>query len=620
MCGIFGIKFMDHGRIADMELVVNSTDTMDHRGPDDAGYWIKGSVGLGHRRLSIIDLSPLGHQPMFNEDGNIVLVYNGEIYNYHELYKELSSQGHIFKSRTDTEVIIHAYEEWGHDCIHKFNGMFAFGLWDERTQSFWLVRDRLGIKPLYYYLDDNVFIFSSEIKPILKTGFVKSMMNEKAIDSFFSIGYVPGPETMFKDIKKIMPGHFLCLRNGRMNQSEYWDFAEVEQVNLPMRQYEQRLENLFRDSVSMRLRSDVPLGVFLSGGLDSSAVVAIMSEILSDPINTFTVGYTGKQIFSEEPFANLVAAKFKTRHRVFKLEPDDFFSSIVKLVEFAEEPILEPAAIALYHISKLARQFVTVLLSGEGSDEIFAGYYLYELMGKVNRIQKYVPMSILGLLKTVSPHLKRVKINKYSDWLGLPLEGRYHGTSSYLTNTIKREFYSNYFYNSKGDYLQDTFSGYFEKVKSQPDDLSKMLYVDTKTWLADDLLLKADKMTMAASVELRVPFLDYRIVELAASFPSNIKLDSGNAKIVLKSIMKNRLPDSIIDRYKMGFPVPINNWFGNELLASIQGIIIKSDIMHWIKKEYIDDIIMNHSKGIEDNSKLIMSLLVFVFWKDHYKT
>jgi len=557
---------------------------------------------------------------MFNEDGNIVLVYNGEIYNYHELYKELSSQGHIFKSRTDTEVIIHAYEEWGHDCIHKFNGMFAFGLWDERTQSFWLVRDRLGIKPLYYYLDDNVFIFSSEIKPILKTGFVKSMMNEKAIDSFFSIGYVPGPETMFKDIKKIMPGHFLCLRNGRMNQSEYWDFAEVEQVNLPMRQYEQRLENLFRDSVSMRLRSDVPLGVFLSGGLDSSAVVAIMSEILSDPINTFTVGYTGKQIFSEEPFANLVAAKFKTRHRVFKLEPDDFFSSIVKLVEFAEEPILEPAAIALYHISKLARQFVTVLLSGEGSDEIFAGYYLYELMGKVNRIQKYVPMSILGLLKTVSPHLKRVKINKYSDWLGLPLEGRYHGTSSYLTNTIKREFYSNYFYNSKGDYLQDTFSGYFEKVKSQPDDLSKMLYVDTKTWLADDLLLKADKMTMAASVELRVPFLDYRIVELAASFPSNIKLDSGNAKIVLKSIMKNRLPDSIIDRYKMGFPVPINNWFGNELLASIQGIIIKSDIMHWIKKEYIDDIIMNHSKGIEDNSKLIMSLLVFVFWKDHYKT
>jgi asparagine synthase (glutamine-hydrolysing) len=618
MCGIFGIKYIDSARLANKQLVIDSTDLMSHRGPDDAGYWVQGSVGLGHRRLSIIDLSPLGHQPMFNEDGCVGLVYNGEIYNYQELYKPLCDKGHTFRSRSDTEVIIHAYEEWGFDCVNQFNGMFAFGIWDERKQSLWIVRDRLGIKPLYYYWNGDVFIFSSEIKPILKTGFVKPEMNEKVLDAYFSLGYVPGPETMFRNIKKVMPGHYLSLHAGKLTDTEYWDFAYVEDNILSYREYEEKLEVLLQDSIRKRLRSDVPLGVFLSGGLDSSTVVALMSDMISDPINTFTVGYDMSRNFSEEPFAEMVATKFNTKHHVFKLEPDDFFTSIEKLVEFAEEPIVEPAAIALYHISKLARQSATVLLSGEGSDEILAGYFLYDIMSKIDKIQKYVPSPLLRLVKSASVFSNQLKIKKYSDWLCLPLERRYQGTSSYLTDMMKKDLYSKEFYDSKGNYLEDTFSAYFAKVGSKPDSLAKMLYVDTKTWLVDDLLVKADKMTMAASIELRVPFLDYRMVELAASFPSDIKLASGNGKAILKSIMKNKLPESIVNRKKMGFPVPIDNWFGSELKKSLDLLENNVELTKWINPEFMQHNIFKNNNGMADNGKLIMSLLVLTFWRDKY--
>jgi len=618
MCGIFGIKFVDSARNVQERLVVESTDLMQHRGPDDAGYWVSGSVGLGHRRLSIIDLSPLGHQPMFNEYNDVGLVFNGEIYNYQELYPPLCDRGHVFRSKSDTEVIIHAFEEWGIDCVHKFNGMFACGIWDAKDQSLWVVRDRLGVKPIYYFWDNEVFIFSSEIKPILKSGFVKPEMNETVLDAYFSVGYVPGPETMFKNIKKVRPGHFLHLKDGRLIEKEYWDFAEIEQIQLSDKQYEDKLEALLSDSISKRLISDVPLGVFLSGGLDSSAVVAKMSEMVKGSINTFTVGYDMTRTFSEEPFADLVARKFKTKHHVFKLEPDDFFASIGKLVEFAEEPIVEPAAIAMYHISKLARETAIVLLSGEGSDELLAGYYLYTIMGKIDKLQKYIPSSILGLPKYAAAFADQLKIKKYGDWLSLPLEKRYQGTSSYLTDSMKKTIYTKDFYDSKGSYLENTFANYFSKVRSRKDSLSKMLYVDTKTWLVDDLLIKADKMTMAASIELRVPFLDYRMVELAASFPAHTKINGGNGKAILKSIMKNKLPDTIVNRKKMGFPVPIKDWFSNDLAQATQKIASHPALANWINADFLRDVLRKHKSGVEDNGKLIMSLLVLTFWMDHY--
>lgn len=616
MCGIFGIKYVDPARSVQQRLVVEATNLMSHRGPDDSGYWVRGGVGLGHRRLSIIDLSPLGHQPMFNEDGNVSLVFNGEIYNYRELYQPLCDKGHRFHSKSDTEVIIHAYEQWGIECVQSFNGMFAFGLWDERSQSLWVVRDRLGIKPLYYFWDEETFIFSSEIKPILKTGVVKAEMNERVLDAYFSLGYVPGPETMFKGIRKLSPGHFLCLRDGRLTETEYWDFASVDQVTLSAKGYEEKLEALLCDSISMRLRSDVPLGVFLSGGLDSSAVVALMSNMVSEPINTFTVGYDPTRSFSEEPFADMVASRFQTKHHVFKLEPDNFIASVDKLVEFAEEPIVEPAAIALYHLSLLARKSATVLLSGEGSDEILAGYYLYHIMQKIDGVREFFPASWLQAAKTAAGFGSRLKLAKYGDWLNLSLENRYQGTSGYLTETMKKRLYCEEFFAAKGSYLEETYSALFAKVSHNPDALSKMLYVDAKTWLVDDLLLKADKMTMAASIELRVPFLDYRMVELAASFPSDVKLEAGNGKVILKSIMRNRLPQIIVNRKKMGFPVPVADWFQKDLSEMVGGSDLAGEVSRWMNPMRIAEFVSGRKNT--DNARIIMSLLVLKSWKDKF--
>jgi len=618
MCGIFGIRYADPGRPVPERLVVESTDLMTHRGPDDAGYWVRGAVGLGHRRLSIIDLSPLGHQPMFNEDGEIGLVYNGEIYNYLELYRELRQSGHRFRSQSDTEVIIHGYEQWGFDCLQRFNGMFAFGLWDEGRQSLWVARDRLGVKPLYYFWDGEVFLFSSEIKPILRTGLVKPALNEQVLDAYFSLGYVPGPETMFRGIKKLRAGHYLCLKDGKLSETEYWDFAGVAKGAPSGGGYRQQLEELLLDSVGKRLRSDVPVGVFLSGGLDSSAVVALMSELVSDPIETFTVGYDASKNFSEEPFADLVAKRFNTRHHVFKLESDEFFGSLEQLVQYAEEPIVEPAAIALYHISKLARQSATVLLSGEGSDELFAGYQLYDYMSKLDRVQRLIPAPILGMGSSLLRLSSRNKLLKYGDWLSQPLSHRYQGTSGYLTGSLKKRLYTEAFQREKGDYLESTFSRYFGKVSHKADSLSEMLYVDTKTWLVDDLLLKADKMTMAASIELRVPFLDYRLVELAASFPSGVKLADGNGKAILKSVMSSRLPGSIVDRTKMGFPVPVRNWFGSDSLPAVRAMIESGSLYRWIEQSSVDQLLLRHAKGVEDNSRTIMNLLVLSVWERTY--
>ena len=523
MCGILCIYFPETSRIVEQYLVENATNEMRHRGPDDSGVYVSGNIGLGHRRLSIIDLAS-GHQPMFNEDGQIALVYNGEIYNYLEIRKILLAKGHIFKTNCDTEVIIHAYEEWGVESVHKFNGMFAFALWDAKDNSLWVVRDRLGIKPLYYYWNCHVFLCSSEIKPLLKTGFLKAERNERVLDSYLSLGYVPAPETMFKGIRKLRPGHFLHIQGRHLDEKKYWDFANVEPTSMSFEKAKLRIADLLKDSVRKRLMSDVPLGVFLSGGLDSSGVVAMMCDLVNEPINTFTVGYDNEPRVSEENYAKIVAEKFGTQHHVFQLEPDDFFSSMKTLVRYAEEPIVESAAIALYHIAKLARNKAVVLLSGEGGDEIFAGYFLYQFMHHLDRLQKITPPSLWQMFSPLRPLIPKMKYRKYFDWLLLPLKSRYQGTSSYLTESLKKEIYTPAFLESKGDYLQETFAYHFDNVDHMSDPINKVLYVDTKTWLVDDLLLKADKMMMAASIELRCSFLDRQFVEFCRTIPSKYKL------------------------------------------------------------------------------------------------
>ena len=620
MCGIFGIYFSDTNIKADSEFVERCVNTMTHRGPDDSGIYVKNNIGLGHRRLSIIDLSG-GHQPMFNEDNSIELVYNGEIYNYRDLYAELSAKGHVFKTKCDTEVIIHAYEEWGVEAVKKFNGMFAFVLWDDREKRFWVVRDRLGIKPLYYFWDGKIFLCASEIKALLASGKVKAECNEKVLDAYFSLGYVPGPQTMFRNIVKLNPGNFILLKGRNLKEIEYWDFADVEENNFDLSQAKEKVKDILADSVNKRLMSDVPLGVFLSGGLDSSAVTALMSEVVpgDQPIKTFTVSYDSKYKVGEDKYAKIVADRFKTEHHVFKLEPDDFFASIETLIEFAEEPIVEPAAIALQHISKLARQYAIVLLSGEGSDEVFGGYQLYDFMLKLNGFSRFMPKFASRMFKMLSGISSSVKIKKYADWLSLPVERCYQGTSSYLTGSIKKSFYSDAFMAKKSNYLEETFDGYFEKVKHKKYLLNKLLYVDTKTWLADDLLVKADKMTMSASVELRVPFLDHRLVELGAKIGSSAKICNGQGKFVLKKIMERYLPKEIIYRQKKGFPVPTQNWFSEGIFKKIKENI-NDNIRgtNYFDRRFVDKMLNEQNNNTADHSKLLMMLLVFNFWREKH--
>ncbi len=615
MCGIFCMYYFDAAHPVDEAIVTRATDCMAHRGPDDAGYYVSKNLGLGHRRLSIIDLA-FGYQPMPNEDGEVITVYNGEIYNYQESRKVLIGRGHSFRTNCDTEVIVHGYEEWGTESVDKFNGMFAFALWDNRLQRLWVVRDRLGIKPLYYYYDHDVFICASEIKPILATGFVKPELNDDVLDSYLTVGYVPGPQTIFKGIMKVLPGHYLLVHHGAIRDYEYWDFVPDSVRNITFSQAKEEVEALLLDSVRSRLMSDVPLGVFLSGGLDSSAVVGLMRKVVGDePIDTFTIGY--QDGYSEEQYARRVADNFNTRHHTFHLEAENFLASLKTLVYYAEEPIVEPAAIPLFHISKLARTNAIVLLSGEGSDEVFGGYYLYQFMRNIDALHAVIPRCLYPLLQALKARLHKDKYRKYVDWLEMPLQARYQGTSSYLTPTLKGKYYSWELNHRRSSYLEDCFSGYFQRVKGC-DPLMQMLYVDTKTWLVDDLLIKADKMTMATSVELRVPFLDYRLVEAVARLPSNYKLAKGTGKMLLKKIMEPYLPREIIYRKKMGFPVPTQEWFKGGLMPAIRAVIEDLKQTSWFNIDILDDLAKRHEKGLEDNSKLLMSLMVIAEWKKQY--
>lgn len=613
MCGIFGIVYKHRDRHVEESLVVEATNSMSHRGPDGWGIHVDGHVGLGHRRLSIIDLES-GRQPMANQSGSLVVVFNGEIFNFVEIRETLSAKGYRFRTQSDTEVILHAYEEWGTQCVSRFNGMFAFLLWDVVRQSLWIVRDRLGIKPLYYIETKDGWCFASEVKALQKSGLITRGINYKVLDAYFSLGYVPGPETMFDKVYKVQPGHYHVLREGRLDENIYWDFNHIEPSRECFEEALFKTQDLLLDSIRKRLISDVPLGVFLSGGLDSSALTALMKEIVSDPIQTFTVGYGPSAKISEEPYAQLVAKHLNTDHHVFQLGDEDFFTSLGKLIEFGEEPIVEPAGIALYHLAKLAREKVTVILSGEGSDEIFGGYHIYARMMQFEKIRRSLPPIFFKLLSNISNPFKRLTYSKNYDWLKLPLEQRFNGTSAILTDSLRRNLYSEDFFLSKGDYLKDTFAGYFNRVAHQSDILNKMLYVDSKTWLVDNLFVKADKMTMAASVELRVPFLDYRLVELIASYPHNYKMANNKGKILLKKIMHPYLPEKIINRQKMGFPVPTADWFRDKLFNLVDERLRNFHQYGFFTQKTINYMLKQHKSGAEDFSRIIMTLLVLDEW------
>jgi asparagine synthase (glutamine-hydrolysing) len=627
MCAICGIVNFDHSEPVDPTTVERMTRTLVHRGPDDAGIFVEGRVGLGFRRLSIIDLSG-GQQPIFNEDGSAAIVFNGEIYNYRGLATELSTAGHTFSTRSDTETILHAYEQYGDDCVQHLRGMFAFAIWDQRRQRLFMARDRLGIKPLYYYRNARFLAFASEIKALLEIAGVPRDVDPESFDQFLSQRYVPGPRTMFKDIFRLQPGHTLVvdLHQGAagVHIRQYWDIDYSARASASPRQIAAGFEELLDESVRLRLISEVPLGLFLSGGLDSSAILAkVCRAAAGQTVKTFGVGYVsgGYQASSPEEeevcelkYARIAARAFGADHHELRVSAKDFADCIPDLVWHLDEPLADPSCIPLYFVSKLAREHITVVLSGEGADELLAGYGIYPKMLALDRMKRNVPV-LARLAGQFAQFTPAEPLRRYMRMAGQTLEDGYRGVCRGFGTEARRRLIGEDRMKRSDRQLSEIFRGHF-KVVEKASPLNRMLYVDTKVWLPDDLLLKADKMTMAHGLELRVPFLDHKLVEFAAALPEKCKLNGNVGKSLLRKAMRGVLPEAILKRPKNGFSVPIASWLRGPLRQFTRDHLLGSGSAcnSWLDRAEVKRIVEEHEQGRLDRSQEIWTLLVFEFW------
>lgn len=613
MCGICGIVAFDKDFLITKNLISEMNDQIKHRGPDDSGYYIKGNVALAHRRLSIIDLGG-GHQPLTNEDGSVWITFNGEIFNYQELRTELELKGHQFRTNSDTEAIVHAYEEYGEDCPTKLRGMFAFAIWDEHRCRLLIARDRLGKKPLYYYKNNQFLIFASEIKALLAHPEVKTDIDLTSLDRYLSLRYVPGPQTMLKNIFKLQPGHTLVYDEHGLHINCYWQLEFNHRAARPLIEEVTEFRDLLKDCVKMRLMSDVPLGVFLSGGIDSSSIVALMSELGVDKINTFSIGYQDDKESNELDYARIVARHFHTEHYELNLEPQTFGDFIPELVWYMDEPVADTAAIPLYFISKLSRQHVTVVLSGEGADELLAGYSIYQRMLTMEKIHKFYYL-LAPIIQPITFGLpKSTKTRKYLLLASLPFELRYRGVANALSDELKHEIWPTSPIKD-AQQINRLFAEYYQLVRNE-DRLNQMLFLDTKVWLPDDLLVKADKMTMANAQELRTPFLDHKLVEYAANAPVSLKLFNGTGKYLLKAAMANSLPQEIINRPKKGFPTPIKRWLTGKLGQQTRDILLQTNsaTRRYFDIKRVEGLINEHIDGRVDRKEELFTLLIFEYW------
>lgn len=622
MCGIVGVKHASS--VVHLPSLQAMRDVFPYRGPDDSGEWIdaQSHIGLGHRRLSIIDPSPDGHQPMLDPVTGNVVVFNGEVYNYIELRAQLKSQGCEFRTNTDTEVILVAYRVFGVDCLQYFNGMFAIALWDNQKKSLFLARDRLGVKPLYYYQDDEKLVFASEIKAIHVYLNQKLSLDELLIDKYMSFGYIPGEDTLEKGVKRLLPGHYATYENGCLSIQRFWQLNFDKSKDLGEAYYLEKGKALLNSAIDLRLRSDVPLGVFLSGGLDSSAVVGLLAQTQHERIKTFSVAYDFGKEYNEMEYARAVAKKFNTDHHEIIVDPNSFRDFIPEYIQLMDEPVTESAAISLNYVSRLAAKHVTVVLSGEGSDEIFAGYDLYQYMLVIERLRKMLGPEAVNVL---SGALLKIlpsggKLAKYLMMARSPLCERYHGISSYEDR--HKEILYNDDFKDRCERSQNTGTQKFLDelfIGNKSDALGKMLNFDTKTWLVDDLLIKADRMSMASSLELRVPFLDYRLVEFAASMPDKYKIRNGQGKYLLKKMMEDILPKDIIYRKKMGFPTPLKIMFQSSLKEYVMDVLTSADlsIRQYFSPAAINCLVDEHVSGSKDHHRVLWQLLVLEEWMRH---
>jgi asparagine synthase (glutamine-hydrolysing) len=624
VCGICGVFHIDPQRRVERAALEAMNQRIVHRGPDDAGFYVCENVGLAMRRLSIIDLRT-GHQPVSNEDGTIWLVYNGEIYNHAELRARLEASGHRYRSRSDTETIVHLYEEYGRECVRYLRGMFAFALWDGRRRRLFAARDRIGIKPFYYRYTGETFLFGSEMKALLGYPGLQAELNQAALPEYLAFGYLTGEETLFRGIRKLLPGHTLELdESGQITIEPYWDLPPSAHVESePESYYIEAYREMLEDAVADHLMSDVPVGVFLSGGVDSSAVAALMTRIRGTPIETFSVGYE-EAAYSELPYARTVAEHLGSVHHEVQVSQKQFFDALPKLIWHEDEPLAWPSSVALYFVARLARERVTVVLTGEGSDETLAGYtrYAWTLWNaRLDRIYRHIAPG--WLRRVVRETLAE------SSWLGADLRRKLQHTclgrdgdswiSLYFDN-----FYSAFSEAEQASLLADKIRGtpgapyrgslaWWER--SSGDFLARLLYTDIKTYLVE-LCMKQDNMSMAASIESRVPFLDHVLVEFAASIPAKYKIRGLAGKSILKSAVQDLLPASIIHRRKMGFPTPLRGWLVGPRLEDIERLLLgpRSLARGLFKPEGLRRLFAEHRAHVVDHGDRLWRLLNLELW------
>jgi asparagine synthase (glutamine-hydrolysing) len=616
-------------RRADEQTVQQMCDLITHRGPDDQGIYVDANVGMGMRRLSIVDLEG-GHQPIFNEDGSIGVVFNGEIYNHSDLQPELEGLHHVFRTRSDTEVLVHGYETWKSELPRHLNGMFAFSIWDRRERRLVLARDHIGVKPLYVYEDKEKLAWASEIKALLAVPGIRAELDERSLLDFLTFGYVPAPRTMLRGIRKLPPASILIVENNRSRLETYWDLTFHRERTRTSDQWCEEVRMLVDDAVRRQLMSDVPLGAFLSGGIDSSSIVATMHRLGVPRISTYSIGFGGEDAFHNElEKAAIVSRQFDTDHHEIVVEPN-VAELLSPLIRHLDEPVTDTSFLVTYLVSRLARETVTVILSGVGGDEIFAGYrrYLWPRLqqfydcvpGVVHRrvlrpLVNVLPVdrgsawkSSLRYLRGFLNHVHESGPNRYQSYVGIFSNGTKQSVLSSELATLERQ------------YASTQVADYYATAPSD-DPLDRMMYADLKTSLVDSLLAFTDKMSMAVSLEARVPLLDYRLVELAARIPSDLKLRGLNGlKNIFKLAMSDRLPHEIIHRKKQGFGTPISRWFRTSLMPLLQDVLSRERIARrgYFDQDAVWRLIDDHVAERADNSEHILAFLTFEIWHQTY--
>ena len=628
MCGIVGLFYRDSLRRVERSALESMCAAIVHRGPDDEGHLADGNVGMGMRRLAIIDLAG-GHQPVFSEDRQVAVVFNGEIFNFADLRRELETLGHTFSTRTDTEVLVHGYESWGVGLPERLNGMFAFTVWDRRRRQVFLARDHVGIKPLYVYEDGEKIAWASEIKALLELPGIRAELDEHALFDFLRFGYVPAPRTMFRGIRKLEPATYMVIAGDRVECRRYWDI-EFHEEERTQESWCEALRELLDDAVRRQLMSDVPLGAFLSGGLDSSAIVATMNKIGAGNISTYAIGFGGKDAFhSELSKAAMVARLFETDHHEIVVEPK-VTDLLFPLIEKLDEPITDTSFLVTYLVSKLAKETVTVILSGVGGDEVFAGYRRY-LGPRFQRLYDWIPQPVhRGLVR---PLLRRLPVDRGSSLKSLfryargfaeqveesaPM--RYQGYVSVYSNGDRNSLLSPDLASLEREYGSESVAQRYEAAPAN-DPLGRMLYADMKTSLVDSLLAFTDKMSMAVSLEARVPLLDYRLVEMAARVPSRLKLRGlSGLKYIFKQALKDRLPEEVLRQKKQGFGTPISRWLRGDLRHLLNDLLSPDRIARrgYFRPDVVRSLIDAHNSQRADYSEHILALLTFEIWHQVY--